>query len=40
MEYLKPYVEDILQNIIIPIMLVTDNDIKTFENDPIEYIRN
>ena len=40
MSHLKAHVEDILYNIIIPIMLITEADIKSFENDPIEYIRS
>jgi hypothetical protein len=40
MEKLKPYVENILYDTIIPIMFVTQKDMNTFNNDPIEYIRN
>lgn len=39
MEKLKPLVENILFNVVIPIMYITENDLATFENDPIEYIR-
>jgi hypothetical protein len=39
MERLKPHVEQILCENIIPIMLVTQKDLETFENDPMEYIR-
>jgi len=40
MEKLKPYVENILFDTIVPILYVTEQDITTFESDPIEYIRN
>jgi hypothetical protein len=40
MEKLKPYVENILFDTVIPIMFITERDMNTFESDPIEYIRN
>ena len=40
MEKLKPYVENLLFDTIIPILYITERDIETFQNDPIEYIRN
>jgi hypothetical protein len=40
MEKLKPFVENILYDTIIPIMFITQKDMATFNNDPIEYIRN
>ena len=40
MEKLKPFVENILYYTIIPIMFITQKDMSTFQNDPIEYIRN
>ena len=40
MEKLKPYVEKILTDTIISIMLLTEKDISTFENEPVEYIRD
>ena len=40
MEVLKPLVENILYNIVIPVMFVTEKDMNLFQNDPIEYIRN
>jgi hypothetical protein len=40
MEKLKPFVENILYDTIIPIMFITQKDVSTFQNDPIEYIRN
>lgn len=39
MERLKPYVENILYQTVIPIMMVSERDIKLFQEDPIEYIR-
>ena len=36
---LKPLVGNILFNIVIPIMYITENDLTTFETEPIEYIR-
>ena len=39
MEKLKPYVENILYDTVIPIMCVTEKDVKTFETDPVEFIR-
>lgn len=38
-EQLKPYLENILYEIVIPIMLVTHKDVVNFKEDPIEYIR-
>ena len=40
MEKLKPYVEKILTDTIIQIMLLTEKDMATFENEPVEYIRD
>lgn len=40
MNKLKPYVENILYDTVIPIMFVTQRDLETFETDPIEYIRS
>mmetsp|Transcript_29520 Transcript_29520/g.44887 ORF Transcript_29520/g.44887 Transcript_29520/m.44887 type:complete len:666 (+) Transcript_29520:641-2638(+) len=40
MEKLKPFVENILYDTIIPIMFITEKDLETFNDDPIEYIRN
>jgi hypothetical protein len=40
MEKLKPYVENILYDTIIPIMFVSQKDINMFNNDPVEYIRS
>lgn len=40
MEKLKPYVETILYDTIVPILYVTERDITKFQNDPVEYIRN
>ena len=39
MEKLKPYVENILYDTVIPIMFITEKDMTTFESDPVEYIR-
>ena len=39
MATLKPYVENILYETAIPIMLVTQRDMQLFRDDPIEYIR-
>jgi len=40
MEIIKPNVENLLQNIIIPIMFVSESDVETFQADPVEYIRS
>lgn len=40
MEVLKPFVENILYETIIPILFVTEKEISSFEQDPIEFIRN
>jgi len=40
MEHMKPMVENILFDTIVPILYVTLQDMETFENDPIEFIRN
>lgn len=39
MNILKPFVENLLFETIIPIMLVTHKDVTLFKEDPIEYIR-
>lgn len=40
MDKLKPYIQTILYDTIIPIMYITEHDVNTFETDPIEYIRD
>lgn len=40
MEKLKPFIENILFDTIVPILYVTEQDLTTFHNDPIEFIRN
>ena len=39
MDKLKPFIENILYETIIPIMLITQKDATLFHDDPIEYIR-
>ena len=39
MDKLKPFVENLLYETIIPIMLVTQKDVTLYKDDPIEYIR-
>lgn len=39
MTMLKPYVENLLYETVIPIMLVTHKDVTLYRDDPIEYIR-
>lgn len=39
MSVLKPFVENLLYETIIPIMLVTHKDVTLYKEDPIEYIR-
>jgi hypothetical protein len=39
MEKLKPFIENILYETIMPIMLVTHKDVTLFNEDPVEYIR-
>jgi hypothetical protein len=39
MDLLKPYIEAILFENIIPIMMITHKDVTLFKEDPIEYIR-
>lgn len=39
MEKLKPFIENILYETIMPIMLVTHKDVTLFTDDPVEYIR-
>ena len=39
MDILKPFMENILYETIMPIMLVTHKDVTLFNEDPIEYIR-
>jgi len=39
MAQLKPFMESILYETIVPIMLVTHKDVTLFNDDPIEYIR-
>lgn len=40
MSKLKPYVETILFDHIVPLMFITMKDVSQFTNDPIEYIRS
>ena len=39
MAMLKPFVENLLYETIIPIMLITHKDVTLYKEDPIEYIR-
>jgi len=39
MKILKPFVENLMFETIIPIMLITHKDVVLFKEDPIEYIR-
>lgn len=39
MEVLKPFVDNLLYETIIPLMLITHKDVSLFKDDPIEYIR-
>ena len=38
MENLKPFVKQLLYETMLPIMLITEKDVETFESDPIEYV--
>lgn len=40
MNKMKPFVEQILYECIIPIMFITQKDIAQFQENPIEYIRS
>ena len=40
MEKLKPFVDSMLYDTIIPIMCITQKDRETFTNEPVDYIRN
>lgn len=40
MEKLKPFIENIMFDTIVPIMYITERDINTLNDDPIEFIRN
>lgn len=40
MEKLKPYVENILYDSVVPIMFITEHDVETFQANPVEYIRS
>lgn len=39
MNKLKPYIENIMYETAIPIMMASQRDIQLFTEDPIEYIR-
>ena len=39
MEKMRPFVENILYDTIVPILFITHKDLQQYENDPIEYIR-
>lgn len=39
MEKLKPFIETLLFELIVPIMFITHKDITLYKDDPIEYIR-
>ena len=40
MSQLKPYVQDLLYKIILPILYISDQEMTTFEEDPREYINS
>ena len=40
MKLLKEYAEKILYETILPVMMLTKTDFETFQDEPIEYIRN
>ena len=40
MAMLKPYIPDILHDTILPITFLTQEDMQTFESEPIEYIQS
>ena len=40
MEKLKPHVQDLLYNIILPILYISEQDMETFTDDPKEYINS
>ena len=40
MEVLKPYIATLLTSTILPILEISDNEIKTFEELPLQYIQN
>ena len=39
-EKLKPYIETLLYDCIVPLMFVTETDLATFRDEPVDYIRN
>jgi hypothetical protein len=39
MAMLKPFVENLLYETVIPIMLITHKDVTLYRDDPIEFIR-
>ena len=39
MEKLKPFVENILYDTVVPILFISHKDLQQYENDPVEYIR-
>ena len=39
MAMLKPFVENLLYETVIPIMLVTHKDVTLYKDDPIEFVR-
>ena len=36
---LQPFIENLLYETVIPLLIMTNNDIQQFDTDPIEYIR-
>ena len=40
MEKLKPHVQDLLYNVILPILFISEQDVETFTDDPKEYINS
>ena len=40
MEKLKPYIEKILTETLIPILYITEKDVTTFNEDPHEFIQD
>jgi len=40
MNKLKPFVDSLLYDTIIPLLFITEVEAKTFDEEPVDYIRN
>jgi len=40
MEKLKPFIENLLYETLVPILFITEMDVESFHNNPVDFIRS